>query len=121
MLHKATLLFEQLQQSMFFVANDTDRLLAIDRDHCSLKVALLKQDADGVQLALGKLCTGNSPEALWKAAAILQSGVIFFSYCTFWLGFQKPSVEVSELVDCNYLRGLSSMQHRLKCCEWSFF
>lgn len=76
MLHKATSRLEEMQQSMFFVVNDVDRFLAIDRDHCSLQVALLKQDIDGVQLALGKLCEGNSPAALWKAASILQGGVL---------------------------------------------
>ena len=80
MLYKATALLDQLQQSMFFVANEVDRGLAIDRDHCSLQVALLKQDTNAVKLALRKLCEGNSPEALWQAAAILRGGVLHWLY-----------------------------------------
>lgn len=76
MLHKSTILQEQLQQNMFYAATELDNCLTIDRIHCNLHVALLQTDVDGVQLALGKLCEENSPEALWQAASVLRDGVL---------------------------------------------
>lgn len=106
MLHKATALSERLEQSMFFVANEMDACLAIDRDLYSLRIALLRQDVDGVQLSVRKLCEGTSPEALWQAASILRGIVLHFvrtglcmhagniCSCTSWVVVAWPSFSV---------------------------
>lgn len=76
MLHKAETAFQQLEQNMFFVANDLDKHLAMDRYQCSLRIALLKKHAAGVHSALERLSGGGCPQALWRAAAVLRYGTL---------------------------------------------
>ena len=75
MLNKSEKAFGQLEQNMFFVENDLDRSLVLEKHLCCLRLALLTKHAEGVHLALESLRSGNCPHALWRAAAALRYGM----------------------------------------------